>query len=575
MDNTASSPKALACAIAAHRFGLAQPRCADVGDDPRGWLLSQLAAAPAQRGTGLVSGAEGVRHYAEFLRQQRQQRAVDTAAAAPVAGQNMAGAAGMAPGAGVNVRNNGASTNGAMVDGAMVESSMVSSPTTPGTPGPGNVSTEQAFVAHFRQIASNDLRSRLGTAALSPQPLTERLALFWSNHFTVSVAKPSVRALAGAFEREAIRPHTGGSFETMLQAAVRHGAMLRYLDNENSAGPDSAVVRRLTRRAAARPAGNETAATEPAQQRAPRITGLNENLAREVLELHTLGVSGGGAAFGGWGHYTQADVTAFAAVLTGWRVPVGERLASPGALSANTLASNITSNIASTLASTPTSPSASRFDPSWHQPGPKTVLGKRYAEGPEALAELLRDLAQHPDTARFVSYKLARHFIADEPAPALVAQLERAWLASQGHLPAVLTALVQAPQAWLPQQAKLKTPEEFVISTARLLGLGDTAFERAADGGIGQLGQRVHGAPSPAGWSDRAADWLGPDAVWKRVEWATRVADRTGRRVDARALAQDSLGPLLQPETARQIDRAADGPQALALLLMAPEFQRR
>ncbi len=526
MDHSTSSPQALACAIAAHRFGLAQPLYADVGDDPRGWLLAQLVAAPPQRGTALVNGAEGVRHYTEFLRQQRQQRAVGVAAVAPLTGPSMEGTAGMPATAGANTTANGA-------------------------PGPGNVSTEQAFVAHFRQIATSDLRARLSTAALSAQPLTERLALFWANHFTVSVAKPSVRALAGAFEREAIRPHTGGSFETMLQAAVRHGAMLRYLDNEDSAGPDSALVRRLARRLPARADAGDGMATDQAQQRAPRITGLNENLAREVLELHTLGVSGGGAAYGGWGHYSQADVTAFAAVLTGWRVPVAELLLNPSA----------------TL--------ASRFDPSWHQPGPKTVLGKRYAEGPEALAELLRDLALHRDTARFVSYKLARHFIADEPPPALVARLEQAWLGSQGQLPAVMAALVQAPEAWLPQQAKLKTPEEFVISTVRLLGLGDTAFERAADAGIGQLGQRVHGAPSPAGWSDRAADWLGPDAVWKRVEWATRVADRTGRRVDARALAHDSLGPLLQPDTARQIERAADGPQALALLLLAPEFQRR
>ncbi len=327
--------------------------------------------------------------------------------------------------------------------------------------------------------------------------------------------------------------------------------MLRYLDNDNSAGPDSAIVRRLARRVALRPAGSDNNSAEQNVQRPPRISGLNENLAREVLELHTLGVSGGGAAYGGWGHYTQADVTAFAAVLTGWRVPLGELLANPGA------------------------DQASRFDPAWHQPGRKTVLGKSYADGPEALTEVLRDLARHPNTARFVSYKLARHFIVDEPSPALVAQLERSWLNSGGHLPTVLTALVQAPEAWQPQQAKLKTPEEFVISTVRLLGLGESAFERAADGGIAQLGQRVHGAPSPAGWSDRAADWLGPDAVWKRVEWATRVADRVGRRVDTRLLAQDSLGPLLQGDTARQIERAADGPQALALLLMSPEFQRR
>jgi uncharacterized protein (DUF1800 family) len=127
----------------------------------------------------------------------------------------------------------------------------------------------------------------------------------------------------------------------------------------------------------------------------------------------------------------------------------------------------------------------------------------------------------------------------------------------------------------LPQPAKLKTPEEFVISSARLLGLGERAFERAPDGGIGALGQRVQAAPSPAGWPDRAEEWLGPDAVWKRVEWATRVGNLLGRGVDARALARAGLGPLLAADTARQIERAADGPQALALLLLAPEFQRR
>ncbi len=523
MDKPASPTPALAAALAAHRYGLGQARWADVGGDAQGWLLQQLVAAPPQRGGDLVSSADGLRQYAEFLRQQRLQRAPATPSMPATPAEQM------------------------------MATDAAAGPMATATEG-NRASTEQAAAQNLRLTAARDLRARLATAATSPQPLTERLVLFWANHFTVSVAKPSVRALAGAFEREALRPHVGGHFEDLLQAAVRHPAMLRYLDNENSAGPDSAVVRRLAQQAQRRPAARApTAGAEgtAAPPRAPRISGLNENLAREVLELHTLGASGGGAAYGGWGHYSQADVTAFAAVLTGWRVPVAELLADASAMQ------------------------ASRFDANWHQPGAKTLLGQRYAEGPEALKAVLHHLAVHPNTARYVSYKLVRHFVADEPAPALVAQLEAAWLKTGGHLPSVMTALLQAPAAWLPQQAKLKTPEEFVLSTARLLGLGEAAFERVADGGIGQLGQRVHAAPSPAGWSDRAADWLGPDAVWKRVEWATRVADRAGRRLDARLLAQDSLGPLLQPETARQIERAADGPQALALLLMAPEFQRR
>jgi uncharacterized protein (DUF1800 family) len=139
----------------------------------------------------------------------------------------------------------------------------------------------------------------------------------------------------------------------------------------------------------------------------------------------------------------------------------------------------------------------------------------------------------------------------------------------------VYRELVRSPEAWTPQPAKLKTPEEFVISSARMLRLDRRLLERGDAGGILGLGQRVQAAPSPAGWSDRADDWLGPDAVWKRVEWATRVADRLGNSIDARALAAQSLGPLLSAATSTQLDRAADGPQALALLLMAPEFQRR
>ncbi len=467
------TPSPLNAAIAVHRFGLADARLDAAAADPRGWLLAQIGPAAPQRGEGLASGVEGLKRFAEF---QQRQRAAAAAASGP------------------------------------------------------DSSTEQRFTEHFRSLVQADVRARLHTAATSPQPFNERLALFWANHFTVSMAKASARGIVGAYEREALRPHIAGSFETLLKHAVTHAGMLRYLDNDQSAGRDSQIVRRQARR----PRGDN----EPG----PRITGLNENLAREILELHTLGVDGG---------YTQADVTQFARVLTGWRVPFRELLSAP-----------------------PGSPTH-RFDPAWHDPGPKTVLGKTYREGPEALGEVLHDLALHPSTARFVSTKLARHFVADEAPPALVARLQARWLETGGDLPAVYRTLVDSPEAWTAQPAKLKTPEEFVVSTVRLLGLGEQAFERIPDGGITALGQRVQAAPSPAGWPDRAEDWLGPDAVWKRVEWATRVADRVGRRVDARSLAQNSLGPRLQDDTARQIARAADGPQALALLLLSPEFQRR
>jgi uncharacterized protein (DUF1800 family) len=134
---------------------------------------------------------------------------------------------------------------------------------------------------------------------------------------------------------------------------------------------------------------------------------------------------------------------------------------------------------------------------------------------------------------------------------------------------------VRSPEAWTAQPSKLKSPEEFVISTARLLPRGEAVVARGRDGGISQLGQRVQAAPSPAGWPDRADEWLGPEAVWKRLEWATRVGERYGRVVDARRLARQALGPLLGDASRAQIERAADGAQALALLLLAPEFQRR
>ncbi len=457
-----------ASALAAHRFGLGEASLAGIGDDAHGWLLAQIGPAEAQRGEGLASGVEGLRRYADFIRQQRQ---------------------------------------------ATAESAAQASPSNP-----------------LRQTVLADLRARLLTALQSQRPFNERLALFWTNHFTVSIAKGSVRGLAGAFEREAIRPHIAGNFTELLRAAVLHAGMLRYLDNDVSAGPDSRLVRRLARRQRAD------------GQAGPRITGLNENLARELLELHTLGVNGG---------YTQADVTALAQILTGWRLPMRE------------------------WAALAEGPAHGRFDAAWHQPGSKIVLGKTYTAGPQALDAVLRELTHHPSTARFIATKLARHFVGDSPPAALVARLAADFGRSGGDLASLYRSLIEAPEAWTPQAAKLKSPEEFAISSARLLRLGEGALARQPDLGIAQMGQRVRAAPSPAGWPDRAEEWLGPDAVWKRVEWTSRVAAVLGRELDARALAVASLGPLLHADTLHQIQRAADGSQALALLLLSPDFQRR
>jgi uncharacterized protein (DUF1800 family) len=462
-ESLMSSPS-LQAAIAAHRFGLGEAGLDTVAPDPQAWLLGQIGPADAARGEGLLNTRAALEHVA--AERERRQLAKNP---------------------------------------------------------PAGVTAEQLLAGHYREVTLADVRSRFITAATTRRPFAERLQLFWANHFTVSLAKGSARGLVGAFERDAIRPNIAGSFETLLVASTTHPAMLRYLDNNQSAGPNSRVVARAARRAARL---DETA----------RITGLNENLAREVLELHSVGVQSG---------YTQADVTAFARVLTGWRVGLQDTDATQA------------------------------FDPNWHEPGRKTVLGKSYAEGPDALRQVLHDLARHPSTARFVATKLARHFAADTPPPALVERLTEAYQRSDGQLAEVYRTLVRSPESWNTQAAKLKTPEEFVVSTVRVLGSGERVLTRADGPALQALGQRIHAAPSPAGWSDRADDWLGPDAVWKRVEWATRVADRLGGGIDARSLAERCFGPWLGEPTRQQIERAADGPQALALLLMAPEFQRR
>lgn len=415
----------------------------------------------------------------------------------------------------------------------------------------------EAQLALRRQVQA-DQQSRLLTALRTRRPFAERLQLFWSNHFTVSLAKGATQGLVGAFEREAIRPRIAGRFVDLLEAAVTHPTMLRYLDNQASAGPHSVVVQRARRR------GERNG-------QAPRLTGLNENLAREVLELHTLGVARGAdggrtpdRAYGAMGGYTQADVTAFAAVLTGWRGPQGDADASPA----------MTPTGADPAAPARLAP----FDPDWHEPGDKLLLGRRHAEGPQALRAVLDDLARHPSTARHLALKLARHFVADQPPPALVARLAQRYQDSDGQLAPVYQALIDSPEAWAPQPTKLKAPEEFLLSAARLLGLDERVAQRLADTGAGALesmGQRLQAAPSPAGWPDRADEWLGPEALWQRLEWSRRWAERAGSGVDARALATASLGPWLGEVSRQQIARAADGRQALALLWLAPEFQRR
>lgn len=367
--------------------------------------------------------------------------------------------------------------------------------------------------------------ARMDQALQTSTPMVERLVYFWSNHFAVSVDKVQIVAMAGSLEADAIRPHVLGRFEDLLLACVRHPAMLLYLDQAQSIGPQSVAGRRAGMRDA------------------QRQRGLNENLAREILELHTLGVRSG---------YSQADVTEFARALTGWTLPGdSERGAgnAPGA--------------------------TFRFVPTLHEPGARTVLGRTYAEGGEQQAlGILHDMATSAATARHVATKLARHFVADEPPPALVQRLADVFLRTGGDLPAVYRELLTAPEAWEPGQPKFKSPWDWGVSSLRALGRTQVPPAQAA-ALMNQLGQPVWRPGSPAGYDDVTATWAAPDALLRRVEVAQRLAGQAGNAVDARALAPQVLPGSLSRDTADTLARADSGRTALALMLVSPEFLRR
>lgn len=379
----------------------------------------------------------------------------------------------------------------------------------------------------MRAAYASAVAARTDAALTSPAPFAERLVHFWANHFAVSADKLPLIGLAGTLEVEAIRPHLLGRFEDMLLAVERHPAMLLYLDQAVSVGPNSAFGLRVAQRPGA------------------RKPGLNENLAREAMELHTLGVRTG---------YSQGDVTEFARALTGWTVAGLGRGGGRGAEG---------------------TPGAFVFLPARHEPGPRTVMGRRYEQDGEAQARaILADLAASETTASHVCTKLARHFAGDEPPPAMVARLKAAWLGSRGDLPTVYRALVASPEAWTPRPVKFRTPWEWSIASMRALGTREVRGPQMV-GLLTQLGQPAWKPGQPVGYDDAAASWAGPDAVMRRVEAAERFAARAPQTTDARALAATLFPGALTPSTAQALARAESPGQALALLLVSPEMMRR
>jgi uncharacterized protein (DUF1800 family) len=382
----------------------------------------------------------------------------------------------------------------------------------------------QKLPQYLKPIYVSEVTARFAQAVSSERPFTERLVQFWSNHFAVSVDKQYLAGLAGSFEREAIRPHVLGNFNDMLLAVETHPAMLLYLDNHLSVGPHSERAIKAERHAN------------------PRRLGINENLAREILELHTLGVGGG---------YTQGDVTTFAQVITGWSI---------GGTGGRPLDS---------------ASGGFEFRGDLHEPGAKVVLGTRYPDsGFGQGVAVLHDLAHHRSTAHFIATKLARHFIADEPPARAVERLARVFTHSGGDLPSVYRALIDSREAWEQPLAKYKTPVDYIVSGYRGLALPVDAG-RAPLAPFELLGQRTWQPGSPAGWPDRSADWDGASALMKRIEWADAVGQRLGSRRDAQQLAPDLLGANLTDATNSAIAHAATASQAVTLLLSAPEFMRR
>ena len=383
----------------------------------------------------------------------------------------------------------------------------------------------------LRDHYSEAVEARLQVAVASQTDVAERLVHFWSNHFAVSTDKVVITALAGNYEFDAIRPHIFGKFSDLLKAAVKHPAMLLYLDQAQSIGPDSVLAKRVN-------------------ARRDVDLGLNENLAREILELHTLGVRS---------VYGQEDVTEFARALTGHTITGLARGPIKRLVDGNSAAGETV------------------FVDAIHQPGTRKVIGNSYSQSGSGQADaILSNLSTHPATAKHIAMKLATHFVADTPPSALVAKLEADFLKTGGDLKSLYSTLFAAPEAWGTVQAKFKTPWEWTISALRALNLKQLGPNRKASAALfAQMGQPIWRPGSPAGFGDKAQDWAGPAALMRRVETAGRFAKLTAGRVDARKLAPIILATSLDPRTAEHIARAESPEQGLALLLVAPEFLRR
>jgi uncharacterized protein (DUF1800 family) len=352
----------------------------------------------------------------------------------------------------------------------------------------------------------------LKQAITSKHSVSWRLFDFFSNHFSVSTSGRLMIGLSPTLEREAIAPNLLGNFEDMLLAVEQHPAMLIYLNNEKSFGANSRMSKK-------------------------RKVGLNENLAREIMELHTLGVNGG---------YSQTDVIELAKGITGWSVKNSKKEHGTGFV----------------------------FRAYGHEPGTRILLGKKYpSRGIMQGKQMLRDLAMHENTAKYICTKIAHHFVSENPPESLINKMQNTWLNNQGNIKQVMLTLFDAEEAWLASAQKFKTPREFVISTYRAIA-PDNINSRVLFNALNNLGQTPFNAGSPAGFSDEESDWLGASALMARVEWSSLVSGQV-KRINAEQVMATALGRSISKNSYQIVMRAESRQQASTLLLMSPEFQRR
>ncbi|MGZ3305496.1 MAG: DUF1800 domain-containing protein [Asticcacaulis sp.] len=476
-------------ALALSRFGLGAGTDGIAAGDAREGLIAEITSgAPPLQGSGLKATPDLLLDLDAYQQEVKAMRAANLPPPAPPA-----------DGTSSRMMQNPSDQMGAM---------NAASP----APPPGKAKPDYNPV---RDTALDEIDARYnGSVKQAAIGFNERTVMFWMNHFAVSLRKNQLCGITtGAYEREAIRPHVFGTFYDLVLATEAHPCMLEYLDNQQSIGPNS-----------------------PANRNGKR--GLNENLAREIMELHTLGVGSG---------YTQTDVTAFAKVITGWsfnrqpqRGPVGQFV----------------------------------FLRQAHEPGPQTIMGKTYAQdGVDQGQAVLRDLCLHPATARHIATKVARHFVADDPPPALVKRLARRFQDTGGDLAEVSKALIEAPESWTPQLAKVRSPNEYLIALIRSTGIA--LKPQAISAALTNMGQPLWQPSGPNGYPDTVAAWASPEGLSARMEVVNMLARRGDSSLDPRAFAESHLGALLSDHTRDAIARAETHSQGLSLFFLSPEFMRR